>query len=370
MGWTSNRQLIVPLLLYILQRESDEEHPMTLDMLCDKLLEYYESDCLRDSLKATISRNIRTLEELLDTLRVCDYGIYPEKHEKYVISPGYLELAQKKYDDTMNPMSRAKAYYFANRYLSNTEIDLICDSIWCAKGIGYDVAKKLVDKISLLGGHRYKGGYSSVNYSVHMPRTDCEDMGEILYTIGMAIVSKKKIKLKYNKKDKCIYLSPYGILASWGKYYLICHKKGQEFSWYRIDRMSEVGVTDQDAYPLEQIDDPLATNFSAERFATYYPRMMIGNRIELVLKVKPNKLESVLEEFEPVSEPFLFDDIYRVRVNTTDCHAANWLINFDDSVMLDEEYISAKDVIDIMVERCTCILRRYRPELLADVERG
>ena len=79
MGWTSNRQLIVPLLLYILQRESDEEHPMTLDMLCDKLLEYYESDCLRDSLKATISRNIRTLEELLDTLRVCDYGIYPEK---------------------------------------------------------------------------------------------------------------------------------------------------------------------------------------------------------------------------------------------------------------------------------------------------
>ena len=367
MGWTSNDLLIMPILLNILLRKSSEKHPLTLDMLYERLVDYYETSSQRSSLKETISRNLDVLEHFLDTLRVCDYGIYLEGHEDNIISRGYLALTECTLTDSDNPKRHLRAYFISNRLFSNTELDIICNSIWGSAGIDYNLAIGLIRKIGLLGGKNYKASFGSIDYSLHpMSGVDRDELAYSLDKIRRAIEMKKKISLSYGMQEDRFTLSPYSIVSRCGKFYLICYRFRQRIAEYRIDRMHKVKITAEPIKEVHELEDPLAKNYSAQNYLSYHPRMMLGEPIDLYLRVHPSKMESVLEEFEISSSPVLFDGKYRVGVKTTDVHAASWLINFDESVEVDMDHQAGKKVIEKMVDRGLYILKKYAPEYLSE----
>lgn len=156
------KKMLNILILDVLQRYSDAEHPLTQ-------------------------------QEIIRKLRL-DYGV--EKIDRRSVKANVLSLVDMGYEISME---EGEGYYLISREFEDAELRLLIDSVLFSKTISDAYAKRLIDKLKSFGNIYFDMRVSHVKPTPTMNRTDNKQVLFNVSAIDEAIEKKKKISFHYCK---------------------------------------------------------------------------------------------------------------------------------------------------------------------------
>jgi len=308
----SGKKLLIINILDILRKYSDAEHRLNQKQIVEILEKEYGMKADRKSIK-------RNLMELID------FGYDINFNEVVRMIPGKDGDMEESYVLTD---------FYLERDFTDSELRLLIDSILFSKHIPKGQCKKLVEKLSGLSNQYFK---SRVRY-IQM-QTDRESANpQLFYTIDVldeAIAKKRKVHFHYlhfqtdgkrHKKknpdgtDKEYTVSPFHIVASNGRYYLISHSDSRGVvTHFRLDRIADISLTDQKALKPEDVEE-LKNGFDLPKLMAEHVYMYAGKSIPVSFQAKKSILDDLMDwfgnsiRFEEETEE---EVVCRVMVNET-----------------------------------------------------
>lgn len=218
----------------VLQTHSDENNPLSTNELLE-YLEWHGISCDR----RTLYRDIQTLN---------DNG---------------LEVLCRK-------TKTCNLYYVVDRKFDVTELRILLDSVQGAGFITHKKTAELVSKLADLAGKNkadlLKRNVTQFNTTKHSN----ELIYYNIYAINEAILTQRQISFlyfdyaldgtrKYRKNGKPYVVNPLTTVLSNDNYYLVCsHISFDDFTSYRIDRMSDVLIQKTPAVIPDNLDQTIA----------------------------------------------------------------------------------------------------------------
>ena len=214
-------------------RETDEEHPYTAGYIVQQLALYgIEAE------KKSVLRDIKTLQ---------DYG----------------------YDIVLHSDNKL-GYFFASREFEDWELNVLMDAVAGATFLTMDESRDLTERISKLSS---QDGEKTLRASTLIPtsvKIGDPTTKNAIDLILKAIRKKRKVTFQYTeigldmkpvlRFDGMEYVvSPYALIWRQDKYYLICsYGKRDSLSYYRLDRIRNLTVSDEPIVPMESFLGPNA----------------------------------------------------------------------------------------------------------------
>jgi len=211
-------------ILRILEENTDENNTLTRKKIHEKMKQKYP--------KISEKTITRLLNELVDL-------------QYYDIN--YIESTRKGKD---GKKQEVRTNWYLNKDFTDSELHLLIDGLLFSKYIPYSQCKEIVEKLK-------KQASKSFRLKANLPENEPENK-QLLYTIEVlneAIEAKDRVSFYFTayELDKELHIilnddgtphlykvSPYEIVVTNGRYYLICsHSKGEFFN-YRLDYMREV----------------------------------------------------------------------------------------------------------------------------------
>lgn len=283
MAKSYNQKMKLLYLMQFLVRETDEDHPVTIQQIIDELD------------KHEIRAERKSLYDDMDALRT--FG---------------LDIVQQN-----------GKYHIASRDFELAELKLLVDSVQSSKFITQKKTLTLIKKISQLAGARdarflqrqvfVRNRVKSMNESVYY------NVDEISY----AITQDRMIRFKYFdytvskeqkfRKDGSWYeISPFSLIADNENYYMLGYDAAAGIiKNYRVDRMTDISAIGKIRDGKKAYKDLDITNYSKEVFD------MFGGQIEKVLLRFSNHLTgAVIDRFGLDTSLISFDkDSFTVNVD-------------------------------------------------------
>lgn len=282
----SEHQKVKPLvLLDILRMYSDEEHPLSTNEIIAKLAEY------------GIETGRKALYDDIESLNAFGYEV-------------------------MTVKSRSNLYYVADRKFDAAELRILMDAVISADFITEKKTADLTKKIAETAGvHKAKLMTKNIVYSDTAKHTN----EKVYYSVDAAdraIAEKKKLKFryfdldchgqrKYRKNGDKYTVNPVALIFNENKYYLTCYNdKYLNLSNYRIDRMDDVEVTDEDITPAPCVED-----FNVNRHRKQAFSMYCGHTEKVTFAVDGDALDVVFDRFGEKTRFSYFGDKYKFSAN-------------------------------------------------------
>lgn len=258
------KKLAVLRILQILEQYSDYDHPMTQEDISNILERDYGISIDRK----TISRNISLLKEALE-------------------------------HDNLPPIvsERNRGAYLESRDFTDAELQMLIDSVLSSTHITAKYTADLIEKLCGLSNIYFKSHVKNI-YSVNdWNKTDNRNVFYNIELIDEAIESNKKIAFDYNKygADKKLHksssqiLSPYQLIIHNQHYFLMSYnEKWEQVAYYRLDRMTNMTVTDTASIPLRSIKG-YENGIDYKKFSSALP-YMYSDKIEDVEFIADNSI--------------------------------------------------------------------------------
>ncbi len=264
---TGNKKMLNMLILEILREYTDENHALTQQEIIKLLDQNYGMECDRRSVK----NNIMSLKEL-------GYDISTEHGNR---------LLSREFDDA--------------------ELRILIDSVLFSKSISTRQAKGLIEKIRALSSRFFNAKISHVSNLPELNRTINKQAMYSLDVINDAISMKKQISFIYNtvgmdfklhpKRDEEYVVNPYQIVASNGRFYLICnYDKYDNVSHYRIDRMTDVRMLDHKMKPMSEVPE-LAHGLNLPKHMAEHLYMFSGESEDVTMLVDAFLMDDLVDWF-------------------------------------------------------------------------
>ena len=244
----SGKKVIILYILQILQKYTDANHPMTQQQIAEKLLSDYGMEVNR----STVRRNI---EDLCDA----GYGVQYTEVSRALVN-------RKTGEKTENTIY-TDLYY--EHDFTEAELHMLIDGLLFSRSVPYKQRKQLIDKLGKLSSVYFN---QRMNH-VHCMSSDSPQNKELFHTIDIldeAITEGKQIRITYNQYGTDLELhptvnedgtprrqtlNPYQMVASEGRYYLICNNDHYStVSNYRIDRITDIELLDTPVKPKNQVE--------------------------------------------------------------------------------------------------------------------
>ena len=153
--------------------------------------------------------------------------------------------------------------YLVSRTFENSELKLLIDGVLSSKHITAKHSKELIQKLCSLSNVYFRSHVKNV-YSVDdWSKTENCTLFYNIDVIDEAIERKRQIQFEYNKYgvDKALHkssfhrASPYQLILKNQRYYLMAfEEKWQEMTFYRMDRIGNIMLTEKPATDLRTID--------------------------------------------------------------------------------------------------------------------
>lgn len=310
-------------ILEILRTESDETRPMPTNALIARLAEF-GINCTRQTLYA----DIKVLNDF-----------------------GYEILCNR---------STSNEYYVADRKFDMPEIRILLDAVQAASFITPQKTEVLVDKIAALGGPNraeiLKNNIMRYNTTKHTN----EDIYYVVNELEQAIISGKKVsfyyfdydenKEKVYRKNKKRYVeNPYATIFSDDNYYLLAYNdKYKHAVHYRVDRMEDVRLCDEDITAAE-ID---VKKHKKELFGMYS-----GEEVRVRIEADKSLLDVIFDRFgediaiKPVDGGKV---VFKTEVQLSPRFIA-WVCSFGDKMKV----LSPKRVVGEIVDNLHKVTSLY-----------
>lgn len=244
----------------------------------------------------TDEKHLATITNINEYLRQYDLDANRE-----TISDCIKELQDVGYD-IFCVRSTQNQYYMRERPFSLAEVKLLVDAVQSSRFISEEQSLELVSKLAdLVGSH--KGEILKRHlYIESRAKTDNVGIMEYVDKIHQAITENRKIKFKYfeynaNKEKVLRYdgytytLSPCVLVWNNDMYYVVgIYKDKEGFAKFRIDRMCELIVTDEQGADLRADLD--MSDFFEKEFS-----MMNGETCEVELLCENKLMSSIIDKF-------------------------------------------------------------------------
>ena len=329
-------------ILQILEKYSDVNHRLTQNDIISLLKSEFDMDVERKS----IVRNINNLIE-------AGYNI------------SYDEKSKGKGKNKIE----VKTNFYIERDFDDSELMFLTDGIIFSKLLSSRQKKQLIRKLEGLSSKYFKSSLSKVSMSEN-DKTKNEDLFLNIEIIAEAISKGKKIKFNYLTYDitkKLVYrrneqneikqyvVSPYQMVASNGRYYLLCsyNKYEDEISNLRVDRIINAEILD------EKIDKNKAfKNFNIPKHMIEHIYMMSGDSENVTFEFNKKTLINVIDWFgndiiiNKGKDEDKFVATAKVNVNAM----RFWALQYGDNVTIK----SPKSLVDRIKEQLKDMSKRYK----------
>ena len=265
------KKLFILRILQVLEEFSDCNHRLRQSDIISLLKLQYDIECERKA----VARNIAFLQQ-------AGYDIVTDKD----------------------------GVYLASRKFEPSELRFLIDSVLSNRNICKSHTKDLIAKLTA-EGNKYFKSYAKhvVNLDDWQKDNNCEYFYNI-ETICEAIELNRKISFSYNyfdadkrkqkHKAERSTISPYRLFLKHGHYYLACnYDKYDNLAFIRLDRMSDVTLSEKSAKPPETVDNYELYN-SLGKLDTYFPYMYVDKpvRIEFITaNGTTHMIDNVLDTF-------------------------------------------------------------------------
>lgn len=264
---TGNKKMLNMLILDILKEYSDEEHKLTQQEIIRLLKLNYDMECDRRSVKNNV-----------------------------------LHLKEMGYDIAMED-----GYYLQSREFEDAELRMLIDSVLFSKNLTQKQAKSLVERLKGLGNRYFSAKVKHICNLPDLYHADNKQLWYALDVVNDAIAEKKKISFTYNsygldfklhsKREEPYIVSPYQIVASNGRYYLIGnYDKYDNVSHYRLDRMTDVTIVNEKAKAKEKITE-FADGYNLPKHMAEHIYMFNGASERVKLRVPESMMDEMIDWF-------------------------------------------------------------------------
>lgn len=298
----SEKKPLSLLILRILERYSDENHPLTHNDI-GAFLEKEGCPCERKS----IGRCLNTLRNL-----------------------GYEIVTVGK-----------KGSYLASRKLERGEILLLIDSILCSRHLNPTHTKDLVKKISSFGGAHFSSNLQSVDYD----RAQKSGNYQFLFNVeelNTSISEGKKIRFYYNKYGSDFQLqptkyakhlvNPYRMLLHNQRYYLAGNvDKYETLTFFRVDKITDLEITEESAKPMPK---EWQGSEWLEKL-TALPYLYTDPMENVVLECEPSMTDELVDWFGHGFTVLNHDNnSFTVRLHTSPQAMLYWVLQYGSRVKI------------------------------------
>ncbi len=333
MAGNPKQKLKIIAVLDILNKYTDENHPLDAINICDILRDEYDIEAERKSIYDDIS---------------------------ILLEYGY---------DILKTKTPKRGYFIAYRDFDTPEISLLIDAVESADFI---TAKKTKELVSKLEGLTSKWQAEEINKRVYIENSNKCANEEIYYTIdkiNTAIKDSKRITLNYikrqlgennriNEKSRELEVSPYALIWENDHYYLIGNiDKYNNLVHMRIDRMKSVKILDKPYRHFSKVSE-YKTFFDTADYVRKSFNMFGGELKTIELKCKNDLLEQVIDRFgdKLYLRPAEFDYFTFCTKANISSGLISWLLQFGGDI----EAVSPRELRESVIERLKSINKAYK----------
>lgn len=287
MAKSQNQKLKLLYLVDILERKTDEDHPMTTGQLIEEL-EKYDISAERKSIYDDMEQLIR-------------YG----------------------YDIVLNKSRTNGGYYMASRRFELAELKVLVDSVQASRFITPKKTRELIAKLEQLCSVHEEKQLKRQVYVLNRIKADNE---QIFYNVDLihgAIHNNKQISFQYYawstqkemklRRDGARYMvSPLGLTWDDENYYLVAFEdEKQEIRHYRVDKMKSIEMLDQ-----ERSEESGYRKFDMASYGNKTFGMYGGNHEKVTLSFPESLIGVMIDRFgKNISLKKTDDTRYSVRVD-------------------------------------------------------
>ena len=272
---------IILYILDILKKHTDENHTMSQQQIADRLLSDYGVEVDRGTVKSNIM-------SLIDA----DYDI------------GYKMINRSSVNKQTGEKEENTIYtnlYYIHEF-TESELHMLIDGLLFSRSVPFTPRKELIGKLGDLSG----AWFSQRMRHVHSMNADAPQNPKLFWNIEVldeAIAEGKQVEIVYGRygtdlqlhaslnedgTEKKQLLNPYQLVASDGRYYLICNKDNYDnVANYRVDRIMEIRKLDTPAKPGNQVAG-LENGLKLQEYVYQHVNMFSGEpeKVEFVIRKK------------------------------------------------------------------------------------
>lgn len=314
-------------ILAVLQKHTDEEHGVEQKDIINILEREYGYENLKRR-RLTVKRNLE---------RLINY------HELRSLNDIEIEKTNYRRDKDLitgevNEVAVHSGFVYKHTF-THEELHLIIDSILFSKQIPDFYKKELIEKLEKLTSKHFNSRLSRVHtLSKNKPINK-----QLFYTIkelDQAISEKKKVSFYYNQyvidekselalqqrtddkgNARQYVINPYELVAANGHYYVICNNdKYDNLSHYRVDRISNIHISDEKRRPVNDFKG-FTYGLDLAKYMREHIYMFAGDIVGVRMRFNKRVLGEFVDWFG--TEEILFSDqtedevTVSVRVNRT-----------------------------------------------------
>ncbi len=322
---SDNQKLKIFYILDYLQQNSHQEHPVRAAELQAMLEQQHNIVCDRK----TVYSDIQALQ---------DYGV-----------------------DIVSLPGKNGGYYIASRNFELPELKLLIDAVQSSRFLTEKKSRELIEKLC---------SQCSV-YDARLMRRDVlvsgrvKSMNETIYynvdAIQDAIAENKQITFRYfdfaldgsrKYRDRDYQASPYGLCQDNENCYLLAHSPRHGVTSYRVDRMSDIQLTQLSRTPCPELTGKKLVEHANRLFQMYS-----GESATVKLRFHNSLVNVVLDRFG--RETMLIPDgeehfVFTVNVAVSPMFLS-WVIGFGSKARI----LYPQSVIDACKSMCQDALAQY-----------
>ena len=262
---SDNQKLKILYILNYLQKNSHEDKPVRAADLIAMLDRQHNIRCDRKTVYSDISA-------------LMDYGV-----------------------DIITKPGKNGGYYIASRNFELPELKLLIDAVQSSRYLTEKKSRELIEKLcnqcnehdaslmkrNVLVSGRVKSMNETIYYSVD--------------TIQEAISQNRQIRFRYfdwgldgkrHFRDKDYQASPYGLCQDNENCYLLGHSPRHGITSYRVDRMCDILVTDENRTPCPELTGKALIEHANSLF-----QMFAGDAVTVKLRFHRDLINVVIDRF-------------------------------------------------------------------------
>lgn len=287
MAKSLNQKLKLLYLVDILERKTDEKHPMTAAQLIEELA------------KVDVAAERKSIYDDIEQLIQFGYDIV---HIKSRINGGY---------------------YLASRRFELAELKVLVDSVQASRFLSVKKTRELIAKLEQLSSIHEARQLKRQVYVLNRVKTDNENIFYNVDCIHDAIHNNKQISFQYYEwnTDKAMKLRrdgaryvvcPLGLTWDDENYYLVAYEEAKAgIRHYRVDKIKSIEVLDEDRTEDSGYRDFDMASYNNKMFSMYG-----GELTKVTLSFPERMIGVMLDRFgKDVSLKKEAEDRYSVRVD-------------------------------------------------------
>ena len=290
-------KLALVRILQILEQYSDFDHPLKQQDMID----YLDKDYGVAIERKAVGRNLSLLKE-------AGYDIASDRRGSF--------LAERTFDDS--------------------ELRLLIDGVLASKHITAKHSKELIEKLCSLSNKYFRSHVKNIWSVNEWSKTDNQALFYNIEIVDAAIEKKKQIAFSYNKygADKKLHktsdqrVTPYQMILHNQRYYLVaCHEKWKKLGHYRLDRITDIRLTEEPATPLRSLPGH-ANGMDYKEYATSLPYMFTDKPECVEFLADPGIIDQIVDWFGDNARIEQSGDKLKVSVKVSPMAMEYWAMQY------------------------------------------